>query len=183
MHGSSLVGCKDSIVQIGLIWAESLNKVIGADGSIPWHVPGDRMLFKRVTSGHVVVMGRNTFESIGRPLPDRHTIVLTSRYVAGVDTACTIKEAVTKAKDLNLGNVWIAGGEQVYSHTIDLADTLVVTTVNTVVDGDRFSPTIDESSWRVSYVRYPCPDNSWYVTEYHKTGAFPRIPLLSNTFF
>lgn len=170
-------------MQIGLIWAESLNKVIGADGSIPWHVPGDHRLFKRVTSGHVVVMGRNTFESIGRPLPDRHTIVLTSRYVAGVDTACTIKEAVTKAKDLNLGNVWIAGGEQVYKQSIALADTLVVTTVNTVVDGDRFSPTIDESSWRVSCVRYPCPDNSWYVTKYHKTGAFPRIPLLSNTFF
>ena len=170
-------------MQIGLIWAESLNKVIGADGSIPWHVPGDFRLFKRVTSGHAVIMGHRTYLSIGRPLPDRHTIVLTSRCIPGVDSACTIKEALTKSKDMGFEQVWFAGGEQVYSHTIDLADTLVVTTVNTVVDGDRFSPTIDESSWRVSYVRYPCPDNYWYVTEYHKTGAFPRIPLLSNTFF
>ena len=129
MHGSSLVGCKDSIVQIGLIWAESLNKVIGADGSIPWHVSGDLKFFRRVTTGNVVVLGRKTFEAIGKPLPDRHTIVLSRSFVGDVSCVSSIDEALAKAKTLGCKEVWFAGGGEVYRQAISLADVLLVSTM------------------------------------------------------
>ena len=121
------------------IAAMSLNRVIGAEGKIPWHLPEDFRWFKRITSGHVIVMGRKTFESIGRPLPDRTTIVLSRSgfEYPGVYTASSLEGLVP----LVVGRqVFICGGAQVYQQALPLCSELYLTLVKRLVEGDAFFP-------------------------------------------
>ena len=121
-----------------MIVAYAHGRVIGRDGKIPWHLPNDLRYFKRITTDHTVVMGRKTFESIGRPLPQRRNIVLTHCHdmqLAGVEVVHS-KQEVLALKD----DIFILGGEAVYRQFIDVADQLYITEIALDTEGDAFFP-------------------------------------------
>jgi dihydrofolate reductase len=133
-------------MKVTLIAAVARNGVIGADGGIPWHLPEDFAHFKATTLGHTLVMGRATYDSIGRPLPGRTTIVLTrdSDWRAeGVLTAPSL-EAALKLAD---GDVYVAGGAAVYADALPYADEQLITEVDLEPDGDTFYPAYDPREW------------------------------------
>ncbi len=117
----------------------SENRVIGQHGKIPWHLPEDFKWFKKTTTGNVVVMGRKTFESIGKPLPNRETIVLSrsSFHHPGVRTVGNIQEIKPESE---AGDVFICGGSQIYEQTLPLCSDLYLTLVKRTVEGDAFFP-------------------------------------------
>ena len=123
------------------IAAMSLNRVIGSGNSIPWHLPEDFAWFKQTTMGHVLVMGRKTFESIGSPLPGRETIVLTRRAepIPGVRTIGSLN-GLGQADDLGDRTIFICGGAQVYSQALGKCSDLFLTVVKREVEGDAFFP-------------------------------------------
>lgn len=147
-----------------LIAAVARNGVIGSGGGLPWHLPDDLRRFKRLTMGAPMIMGRRTFESIGRPLPGRRTVVVTrdpGRSIDGVDIAHSVPDAL--ALLAGEPRVSVVGGGQIYRQTIDRAAALEITEVDLDVDGDTTFPAIDENVWqKVSdepgpgcrYVRY-----------------------------
>lgn len=121
----------------------SLNRVIGVAGRLPWHLPEELRWFRQTTLGHVVVMGRRTFEAIGRPLPGRDTIVLTRQNQAwpGVQVARTWEDV----RNLTHGRrVFICGGAETYAQGLSLCSDLYLTIVNRVVDGDAFFPSFGD---------------------------------------
>ena len=135
---------------ISLVVAASINNVIGSDGGLPWHLPDDLRHFKRLTTGNPIVMGRRTFESIGRPLPDRRNIVMTrdAVYVApGCDVVTSVDEALDLVEDAD--EVMIIGGGQVYRDFLPHADRIYLTRVQADVEGDTYFPDIDEAGWRL----------------------------------
>jgi dihydrofolate reductase len=120
--------------------------VIGNDGAIPWHLPEDFAHFKATTLGHTLVMGRATYDSIGRPLPGRTTIVLTRDpdwRADGVLTARSLEEALALAE----GEVYVAGGATVYAAALPHADEQVISEVDLEPDGDTFYPEFDPEEW------------------------------------
>ena len=132
---------------VTLIAAVARNGVIGHDGGIPWHLPADFAHFKATTLGHTLVMGRATYDSIGRPLPGRTTIVLTRDpdwRAAGVTTAATLEEAIERAE----GDVYVAGGAAVYAAALPYADEQLLSEVDLEPEGDTFYPAFDRSEWR-----------------------------------
>jgi dihydrofolate reductase len=142
---------------VGLVWAQARDAqgrpVIGAAGAIPWHVPEDFAHFRRTTSGHPVVMGRLTWESLPprfRPLPGRTNVVVSRGGWSddGAVVASSVAEALDVAAQAPGGDeVWVIGGGQVYAAALALADRCVVTEVDVVVDGDTFAPRLDPAEW------------------------------------
>jgi dihydrofolate reductase len=135
--------------RIVLVAAIAENGVIGASGGIPWRLPEDFKHFKATTLGHTLVMGRATYDSIGRPLPGRTTIVLTrdpAWSADGVLVARDLDRALELAGDLS-GDVMIAGGAQVYADALALADEQILTEVHLSPDGDTFYPAFDREEW------------------------------------
>lgn len=133
--------------RVVLIAAVAENGVIGADGGIPWHLPADFAHFRATTLGHTLVMGRATYESIGRPLPGRSTVVLTrdpSWSAEGVTTAPDLGSALERLT----GDVFVAGGAQVYAAALPLADAQVISEVHLAPAGDTFYPAFDRAEWR-----------------------------------
>ena len=124
----------------------SLNRVIGAGNKIPWHLPQDFKWFKKMTTGHVIVMGRKTFESIGKPLLNRTTIVLTrSRAeIPGVLTAPALEQMDRSDPSVFGREIFICGGAQVYEQALPLCSDLYLTLVKRVVEGDVFFPTFED---------------------------------------
>jgi dihydrofolate reductase len=136
-------------VRVVIVAAVGRNCVIGIDGRLPWKIPEDLARFKEMTMGHALVMGRATFESIGRPLPGRSNIVLTHRLDwshEGVDAAGSFEEAVDIAADRGQ-DVFIAGGADVYRQALEVADSMELTEVDASPDGDTWFPEVDWSSW------------------------------------
>jgi len=125
------------------IAAMSLNRVIGAGNKIPWHLPEDFRWFKQLTTGNVVVMGRKTFESIGKPLPNRETIVL-SRSQFGYPGVRTVSELGQIDLAHETREVFICGGGQVYAQALPLCSDLYLTLVKREVEGDAFFPAFEE---------------------------------------
>ncbi len=135
---------------LSLVVAASSNNVIGRDGGLPWHLPDDLRQFKRLTMGKAVIMGRSTYESIGRPLPDRRNIVMTRNadYVAdGCDVVSSVSEAIDAVEGAE--EAMIIGGGQVYRDFLPLADRIYLTRVQAEVEGDTYFPEIDEATWRL----------------------------------
>jgi dihydrofolate reductase len=128
------------------IAAMSLNRVIGRGNSIPWHLPEDFKWFKRMTTGQVVVMGRKTFQSIGKPLPNRTTIVLTrsSEPIPGVLTLSSLDQIDLNALGLAGRDIFICGGAEVYAQALPLCSDLYLTLVKRTVDGDTFFPPFED---------------------------------------
>jgi dihydrofolate reductase len=133
-----------------IIAAVSDNNVIGRGNTLPWRIPEDLARFKALTLGSTLVMGRRTFESIGRPLPGRTTLVLTRRIdlvVPGVLIAHTREEAVAMARG---PHAFIAGGAEVYRLFLPLASKLFLTRVHAAYDGDTCFPTFDLEDWELA---------------------------------
>ena len=132
-----------------LVAAVAANGVIGDRGTIPWRIPGEQAHFKAVTWGHTLVMGRATYDSIGRPLPGRTTVVLTrdpAWRADGVLVAASLDDALRLADDLP-GDVMVAGGAEVYAEALPVADTQVLTRVDLSPEGDTRYPAYDPEDW------------------------------------
>ncbi len=126
------------------------NRVIGAGNTIPWRLPGEQQLFKEITLGHHIIMGRNTWESIRRLLPGRTTVIVTrnSEYrVPGALMAATLEQALAACVDD--GEAFVIGGAQLYASALPLANRLYLTVVDAEVAGDTLMPAIDLSAWKV----------------------------------
>ena len=135
---------------VTLVAAVAANGVIGKDGTLPWHLPGDLRHFKRLTKGHVLVMGRRTFDSIGRPLPGRTTIVVTRRpewHADGVLTAPGVPEALAHAARID-EEVFVAGGQEIFRDALPVADRMVISRVDARPDGDTVFPPVDWAAWQ-----------------------------------
>ena len=135
-----------------LIVAIADNNAIGRDNALLWHISEDLKFFRRTTIGCPVIMGRKTYESIGRPLPHRINIVISRGTEAPVGTALVhyLEEAFEIAEATNLERCFVMGGGQIYAQALDHVDRLVVTHVHTVIeDADTFFPPIDPSVWQV----------------------------------
>ena len=142
------------MVDVAIIVAAAENGVIGRNNSLPWHLPGDLQYFKRVTMGKPVVMGRKTYESIGRPLPGRSNIVVTRNpdfCAEGVRVAVSLDDALQIAEDIALidgaDELLVIGGAEIYREAIPLAVRLYVTEVHANVTGDAYLPEIDWKVW------------------------------------
>ena len=123
------------------IAAMSLNRVIGNRNDIPWHLPEDFKWFKKTTMGHVLLMGRKTFNSIGRPLPGRDTVVLTRNpeSIIGIPTFNSI-EAFEQADEFQKRKVFVCGGAEIYRQTLEKCSDLFLTLVKQKIEGDTFFP-------------------------------------------
>jgi dihydrofolate reductase len=128
------------------IAAMSLNRVIGAGNRIPWHLPEDFRWFKKMTTGHIIVMGRKTFESIGKPLPNRTTVVLTRspKPILGVQTISDLSQLEALDSALAGREVFICGGAQVYQQAFPLCSDLYLTLVQRIVEGDTLLPAFED---------------------------------------
>ncbi|MFZ1704055.1 MAG: dihydrofolate reductase [Saprospiraceae bacterium] len=139
-------------MMISCIVAVGKNNVIGKDNDIPWYLPADLQYFKKTTLHSPIIMGRNCFASIGRPLPKRTNIIVT-RDMFFITTNCTvcrsIPEALKEAHALKANEVFIIGGGQIYEQTKDLWEKLYITHVDIEVEGDIFFPEIVEKNWRL----------------------------------
>ena len=136
---------------VTLLAAVARNGVIGVDGGLPWHLPDELALFKELTLGHVLVMGRRTFESVGRPLPGRTTVVVTRQpgwEAEGAIRAGSVGEALALAGSID-EEVFVVGGAQVYADALPVADRLALTFVDAEPEGDTVFPEVDWGEWRV----------------------------------
>jgi len=131
-----------STVKLILIAALSRNRVIGKDGKIPWHIPEDLKRFKELTTGHTVLMGRRTYESLGNPLPDRRNVLLTSRQIPGMETHTSLDAALQALK--NEEKVFVIGGGTVFAQVLPLADELYLTLVDREVEGETLFPPYED---------------------------------------
>ena len=136
---------------ISVIVAFSEGNIIGRDNEMPWKLSGDLKRFKAITTGHTVVMGRKTYESIGKPLPNRKNIVLTSVPESIIDciTADSLQEAIAFSGPET--ELFIIGGESVYKQTLHLADKLYITEIHADLTGDAKFPEIDYSEWEETF--------------------------------
>jgi len=131
----------------GIIAAVGEDNVIGLGGDLPWDYPEDMKRFKRVTSGTTIIMGRLTYESLGKPLPNRRNIVITSTTIEGLECFKSIPEALETCE----GDVWFIGGSRIFAEAMDYADTIDLTYIPEKVDASdvvRF-PKFDEAAWDV----------------------------------
>lgn len=139
---------------IKIIAAIAHNNVIGKDGGLPWHIPEDLKRFRKLTEGHIVVMGRKTYESIlarlGRPLPNRTSVVITRQLdysvAAGVVRLASLEEALRVFAGQD---IFVIGGAQVYKDALPLVDELYITQVRQSPEGDTFFPEVDWANWKV----------------------------------
>ena len=137
------------MTRISLIVAMAKNRVIGADNKIPWHLPNELRLFKSLTMGHHIVMGRRTYESINRLLPGRTTVIVTRQRdyeVPGAVVAHSVEEALAACRGDD--EVFVIGGAELFRETLPIADRLHLTVVDAEPAGDTFMPEIDMSAWR-----------------------------------
>lgn len=147
---------------------------IGLAGALPWHLPEDLAHFKRVTWGHVLVMGRATFESIGRPLPGRSTVVVTGQdgwRAEGVVVAGSVEAALALAAGLARAGgrqVFVVGGGQVYRQAMPYADRLLLSRVHAPVTGDTFFPPVDPAVWTETSRQ---PMEGFDLVTYERAGA------------
>lgn len=137
---------------ISLIVAAASNNAIGKDGKMPWHLPNDMKHFKNVTWGLPVVMGRKTFESLGKVLPGRKNIVITRQpdwKVAGTIAVKNIEDALFVAKQTDANEVMVIGGGEIYKALFDRAKRIYLTRVEAEPEADTFFPVIDHQHWHL----------------------------------
>jgi len=139
---------------VSIVVAAAENRVIGRDNDLPWKLPGDLKRFKALTTGHPIVMGRKTFDSIGRPLPNRANIVVTRQsdwQHEGVEVANNLASALelakAKATALGVDEVMVIGGAQLYEQALPITQRIYFTCVNASIDGDAYFPEFDIEQW------------------------------------
>ncbi|HLT07168.1 MAG TPA: dihydrofolate reductase [Cyclobacteriaceae bacterium] len=138
-------------MKIALIVAVARNGVIGKDNQLVWKLSGDLQHFKRTTLGHFIIMGRKTYESMGKPLPGRTSIVITrdKRYEVPSPhyVVHSLDEAIAIANSLHVEQVFVLGGAQIFAMALPLVDEMIVTEVDARPEGDTFFPPVDYSEW------------------------------------
>jgi len=150
---------------ISIIAAMAKNRVIGCNGQLPWCLPSDLKRFRELTMGHVLLMGRQTYESIGKPLEGRRTIILSrqSDYSAsGCLVAANMEEALKLA--VGAGQVFICGGEDIYKQSLNLAEQIYLTELVDDFEGDRFFPELPEGQFEISQREKVIDCHNYYFT-------------------
>jgi dihydrofolate reductase len=138
-------------MSISIAVAVGENFAIGKNNQLLWHMPADLKFFKQTTTGHTVIMGRKTFDSVGRPLPNRRNIVITrdtQLKIDGVEVVNSLPEALEITKEEEKP-VFIVGGAEIYKQALPLTNTLYLTTIHHHFEADTFFPTINRSEWKV----------------------------------
>jgi dihydrofolate reductase len=150
---------------ISIIVAHDKNRVIGYENKLPWHLPGDLQYFKEMTMGKPIIMGRKTFESIGRPLPGRRNIVITrnEHYKAdGIEVVSSLDEALQLTKDAE--ETMVIGGEQILRLALPLAERLYITLIDAEFEGDTYFPAYD--GWQLVSSQDKLTSNEGYTFQY-----------------
>lgn len=164
---------------VGMIWAQTVDGVIGRDGTMPWHLPEDLAHFRRTTQGHPVIMGRRTWESFPekyRPLPGRTNIVVSRQdpdpaEYRGAVVVGSLEEAVSEAqRSEGADEIWIIGGGQVYAEAAQHANAAYVTVIDSAQEGDTYAPAL-ANSWNLAGVE---PSEGWTTAQ---NGTRFRISL------
>ena len=174
------------MIRLALMVAVAENEVIGRDNGLPWHLPEDLRYFRRITMGKPIVMGRKTFESIGRPLPGRTNIVVSRNNTftpPGVSTVTSVEEALVMARRVAAADgqdeAVIIGGAQIYKLALPQVDRLYITRVHASVAGDAWLPAIDWSLWReTSRERHGASGDNPYAYSF---VVYDRVGLPANT--
>ncbi|MGZ8257203.1 MAG: dihydrofolate reductase [Gallionella sp.] len=136
-------------MKISILVAMTQNRTIGINNTLPWRCPEDLKHFKALTMGHHMIMGRKTFDSIGKPLPGRTTVVISRDASLKID-GCLVAHSLSQAIELcgNDSEIFVVGGAQIYAQTLPLADTLYITEIQQAVDGDAHFPEFDNTLWQ-----------------------------------
>lgn len=146
---------------VSLLLAASENNVIGKDNALPWHLPDDLKYFKNLTWGLPILMGRKTFESIGKPLPGRKSIVITRDKEWGHDGVAvvhSIEEGIGKAEGFGALEIFVIGGAQIFNTALPTANRIYLTRIHHRFDGDVFFPEISEDEWALTSSRFCAAD-------------------------
>ena len=155
-------------MEVVIIAAMSTNRVIGKDQAIPWHIPSELQRFKETTWGYPLIMGRKTFESIGRPLPGRQNIVISRnvdfRGTEDYETALDLGSALALCADAEKG--FVIGGEQIFVEALPMTETIILTTISREIDGDTFFPKFEQSFIKIS--REAIVDPEPYIVEVYR---------------
>ena len=134
-----------------IIAAVAANRIIGKDNDLVWRLPADLRHFKNITSGHYIIMGRKSFESIGKPLPNRTSIIITRNpdyKQEGALVANSLEAALEKAENDKQDKVFILGGGQIYRNALSISDYMYITELHESFEGDTLFPEIDQAIWR-----------------------------------
>lgn len=137
-------------MKISAIVAASSNNAIGKNNDMPWHMPADLKHFKSITSGHHIIMGRKNYQSIGRPLPNRTNVIITSNrqfYAAGCKIVHSLEDALTIAHEARETEAFIIGGGSIYDLAMPVIDKIYFTEIHAQIEGDVFFPTLSEERW------------------------------------
>jgi len=169
-------------MRISLVAALALNSVIGRDGGLPWHLPADLKRFKRLTLGHPILMGRATYESIGRPLPQRRNLVLSRSgfHADGVEVFSDLDAAFAAVADVD--ELMVIGGARVYREALPRADRLYLSVVHGEFEGDTRFPPIDPMAWTVVSTEHVPSDpqnpwgHTWFTLDRRGQGPFSPPP-------
>jgi dihydrofolate reductase len=150
---------------VAIVVAVADNNVIGKDNQLIWHLPADLKHFKSITMGHPMIMGRKTFDSIGKPLPGRTSIIITRQQdfkAEGCIVVNSVQEAIAKARELD-DTVCIIGGAEIYKQAMPLVDTIHLTRVHHTFEGDTFFPELQPEDWEtVSEVQHEPDEKNKY---------------------
>ena len=142
-----------------IVVAISENHVIGKDNQLLWYMPADLKHFKDITTGHTVIMGRKTYDSVGKPLPNRRNIIITRQplTIAGCEVVNSIEQALSLCKDE--AEVFIVGGAEIYKQAMSLTDRIYLTIIHKEFEGDSFFPEINASEWKEVFREDHQPDH------------------------
>lgn len=163
--------------RISMVAAMATNRVIGAANDIPWKVPGEQQRFRELTEGHLVVMGRRTYESIGRPLPNRDVLVIGKHAVAAerVSTCSTLQDAIEIISSDSREEIFIAGGEQIYRLFLPYADTIYLTEIDLAPAGDTTFPDLPADFYCTERINVNGPTRYTFFT-YRRTSGHDDRP-------
>lgn len=174
---------------ISIIAAVATNNVIGRNNKLPWHLPADLKRLKQTTMGHHVIMGRKTFQEIGKPLPGRINVVITRNVdfnPGGVAIARSIEEAVSKAEAAGDDEIFILGGEEIFRQTLHRADRMYLTRVHAEPEGDTFFPEFDDvNEWKLVDAEHCEADEKnaypFSFLTYERSESAPDVLAASST--
>lgn len=154
---------------VSLVVAASENNVIGKDNWMPWDLPAELAYFRAITRGKTVIMGRKTYDAVGRPMPNRHNIIISHNpdlTIPNVDVVGSMEEALELAKKDNIDEACVIGGEKIYNIAFPFADRIYLSRVHTTIEGgEAFFPAFDEKEWKV------------ISSERHESDAENAIPF------